>query len=64
MDATWDYQFSAADGNSTRIYREVICDVDAPRMRQIVNVAVLDRINQHALDQMLGDLTLILESDD
>lgn len=64
VDATWDYQFSAVDDNTTRIYTEVIYDVEASRMQQMVNAAVLDRINQHTLDQMLANLKLILESDE
>lgn len=64
VTATWDYQFSAVDDGSTRIYSEVNYDVDAGKMQKMVNVAVLDKINQHTLDQMLANLKLILESDD
>ena len=32
--------------------------------REIVNNTLLDRINQHTLEQMLDNLKLILESDD
>ncbi len=64
VTATWDYQFSAVDDNSTRIYSEVNYDVEAGKMQKMVNVAVLDKINQHTLDQMLANLKLILESDD
>ncbi len=62
--ATWDYQFSAVDDNSTRIYSEVNYDVDAGKLQKMTNAAVLDKINQHTLDQMLANLKLILESDD
>jgi uncharacterized membrane protein len=64
VTATWDYQFSAVDDGSTRIYSEVNYDVEAGKMQKMVNVAVLDKINQHTLDQMLANLKLILESDD
>jgi len=64
VSATWDYQFSAVDDSSTRIYTEVNYDVESSKMQNMVNVAVLDKINQHNLDQMLANLKLILESDD
>ena len=64
VTATWDYQFSAVDEGTTRIYSEVNYDVEAGKMQKMVNVAVLDKINQHTLDQMLANLKLILESDD
>ena len=64
VSATWDYQFSAVDDSSTRIYTEVNYDVESSKKQNMVNVAVLDKINQHNLDQMLANLKLILESDD
>lgn len=63
VEATWDYQFSAVDDGSTRIYSEVNYDVEASKVKQMVNAAIMDKINQHTLDQMLANLKLILESD-
>ena len=64
VNATWDYTFSAVDDHSTHIYSEVIYDVDAPKLQRMVNAAIMDKINQHTLDQMLANLKIILESDD
>ncbi len=64
VDATWDYQFSAVDEGTTRIYSEVNYEVEGSKLAKMVNLAVLDSINQHTLDQMLANLKLILESDD
>ena len=63
VNATWDYQFSAVDDKSTRVYSEVIYDVDSSKLKAMVNAAIIDKINQHTLDQMLANLKLILESD-
>lgn len=64
VDATWDYQFSAVDEGTTRIHSEVNYEVEGSKLAKMVNLAVLDSINQHTLDQMLANLKLILESDD
>jgi uncharacterized membrane protein len=64
VEAVWDYQFTAIDDDSTRLYTEVNYDVQASRLKQMVNTTVLDRFNQRTLDEMLVNLKLILESDD
>ncbi len=64
VNATLDYTFSAVDDHTTRIYSEVIYDVDASKLQRMVNAAIMDKINQHTLDQMLANLKIILESDE
>lgn len=64
VNATWDYKFSAVDDHTTHIYSEVIYDVDASKLQRMVNATIMDKINQHTLDQMLANLKIILESDD
>jgi len=64
VDAAWDYRFTAVDEHTTRIDSEVTYEVEGSKLAQMVNLAVLDTINQHTLDQMLANLKLILESDD
>ena len=63
VNATWDYQFEDLGDGTTRVTSEVIYDIDSSKLQQMVNSAIIDRINQNTLEQMLDNLKLILESD-
>ena len=63
VNATWDYVFEDLGDGTTRVTTEVIYDIPETVLQRIVNNTLLDRINQHTLEQMLENLKLILESD-
>ena len=64
MNATWDYVFEDLGDGTTRVTSEVVYDIPATIVEKIVNNKLLDRINQHTLEQMLDNLKLILESEE
>jgi hypothetical protein len=64
VEAEWDYIFEDLGDGTTKIYSEVNYDVEPSKFKSLVNSAVIDKLNQHTLNQMLENLKLILESDD
>jgi hypothetical protein len=64
VEAEWDYIFEDLGDGTTKIYSEVNYDVEPSKFKSLVNSAVIDKLNQHTLNQMLDNLKLILESDD
>lgn len=64
VNATWDYVFEDLGDGTTRVTSEVVYDIPATIVEKIVNNKLLDRINQHTLEQMLDNLKLILESEE
>lgn len=64
VEAEWDYQFEDLGDGTTKLSTEVNYDVEPTKLKSMVNWAIMDRLNQHTIDQMLENLKLILESDD
>jgi uncharacterized membrane protein len=64
INADWDYRFEDLGNGSTRVTTEVVYDIPETVLQKIVNNTLLDRLNQHTLDQMAENLKLILESDE
>lgn len=63
VNATWDYTFEDLGDGTTRVTTEVIYDIAPSALARIINATLIDRINQATIEQMLGNLKLILESD-
>lgn len=64
VNADWDYQFEDLGDGRTRLFTTVNYEVSDSKLQAMVNRHLVDKINQHTLDQMCQNLKLILESGD
>lgn len=64
VNAVWDYQFEDRGDGTTRVFTTVEYEVAESKLAAMVNRHLIDRINQHTLDQMCQNLKLILEAGD